>query len=252
MKRGLRRREFLRAAIGFGAGLIAGLPTGARIQEYVGNKQIIPGKMFDLVQRPVLPPLQTIVQGAGTDAEALDRIQALYALSAPLLALAWNETDDRRLRALYAMYLAHNAQPYGVVPVAADTLLGFARDQTAAYCGLYAKWQRVIARHLGVKCRRVELDDAAHGWTECLIADHWEVFDATVNVWLSVSMQEAQDGSPRHYRELYTPMLDAARPDAYEHWSASNGYYNALNLRWQVRDLGMTYRFPQHIVVIEE
>lgn len=179
------------------AGAVVGLSFNPNVSGVIGRMA------FETPPAFALPSLQTITRDATSDREALIRITDYYYANEDRIATLFAESNRARLRALYAMYLIHTSQPYGTVEATALTLLGYLRDQRTSHCGLYAKWQVLISRSLGLEARFVLFTDGSHGWTEVKIDEAWELFDSTINTWISRPAEELQRGAPRYYRNFY-------------------------------------------------
>jgi transglutaminase-like putative cysteine protease len=184
-------------------------------------------------QRPLaIPTLQTITDGTRTMDEALERISAYYDENRERLQSAFAETDEQRLRALFVMYTTHISHLYGPATDPADFLLYL--RQPYSHCGTYTAYQTIIARSMGLTTRAVSISGDTHVWLEALIGDQWEIFDATLNVWIDHAGIELERGAPRTYRAFYTPLLDPSYPH--------DGYtLGGARLRSQLPGLGLYY-----------
>jgi len=185
-------------------------------------------------ERPLdVPSLRAIAGEAVDDAAILDAVTAYYEANADRLALVFNERNDQRLRGLFGMYAVHVSQPYNTVPSGweAYTLRQFI-DAEAAHCGLYSRAQSMIYTALGLRWNNVLVDGGWHGLVEAQIGEGWETFDATTNVWASISVGGLIGGMERRVRTFYTPVWDPSADEIYRrHYTESGGYYSVPDLR---------------------
>lgn len=202
------------------------------------NTTLASSQVYEAIPGPDIPTIQAIIGAATTDAEALDAISAYYQTNRARLADLWHEDNPTRLAGLFTMYLVHISHIYGESDYP-TTLLDFV-GQARAHCGTYTLAEADIAHKLGLTWRAWELSSGWHGWLEIYVDDHWELFDSTVNVWISRPALELVQGVDRAYREFYSPLTDASRPDARIHLSEG---YNMLDLRAKMPGLGL-YFFP--------
>lgn len=194
--------------------------------------------IFERQPGPDVPTLQEIAGDALTDEEVLNRVAAYYELNRDRLAALWREDNPTRLAGIFTMYVTHISQVYGETP-APGSIIEF-MGQERAHCGTYIVPQHQIAETLGLTWRTIEFV-GEHAWVEIYVDDHWELFDATTNVWLSHSGLDLLQGAEREYRGFYTPMLDINRPDARLHIDEG---YNMQTLRRRMPTMGIQYMPP--------
>jgi hypothetical protein len=227
---------------------VAVLAMTALIVWVVGSLGSIQTRVFDLPitsrvfksqQGPDMPTLQTIGLGAADDAEILNRVVVYFEDNRARLAALWDIDDPDRLVGIFSMYIAHISQPYGEVDAFPETLEQF-MSQERGHCGTYTFAQSHIVTALGVEWRSVEFV-GEHAWIEVRVNGEWELFDATTNVWINRGIEALMAGEAREFREFYTPMLDAARPDARLHIEEG---YNMQRLRQRMPLLGIQYMPP--------
>lgn len=202
------------------------------------NTTLASSQVYEAIPGPDMQTLQEIIGGAATDAEALDAVAAYYDANRERLADLWHESNPTRLAGLFTMYLVHISHVYGETALP-TSLLDFA-GQARAHCGTYTLAAADIDQRLGLTWRAWELTSGWHGWIEIYVDDHWELFDSTVNVWISRPAEELMQGMERQYRAFYSPLTDVSRPDARIHLSEG---YNMLDLRVKMPGLGL-YFFP--------
>ncbi len=180
-------------------------------------------------ERPLeVPGLRELVDG--NDARG---VAAYFEENRERLALMFNETNEARLRGLVGMYLVHVSEPYGTMPTGWEA---YTLDQLLAadamHCGGYARAQGMIYTALGLRWHEIGVDGGWHGLIEAEIDGAWETFDATTNVWASISVGGLIGGLPREYRQFYTPVWDMHADDIYRrHYVESGGYYSVPDLR---------------------
>lgn len=211
---------------------------------YQPNVPPVTDMVFERVPGPDVPTLQELALGASTDEEIIQNIVDYYNDHKDELRLLWREENETRLAALYSMYIVHISHPYGETTYPA-TLLEY-MTQERSHCGVYSYAQQEIATGLGLTWRFVELTSGWHGWIEVDVDGQWEIFDATVNVWINRSGFELIDGAVREYRYFYTPLLDIDQPDARLHL---NEGYNMQNLRDWMPGLGLFYNPPGELFI---
>ncbi len=187
---------------------------------------------------PDVENLHDLAADATTDQQVLDNVVAYYNANKDRLSTLWRETDPTRLAALFSMYIVHISTIYGVADYPSSLLQYLSEPR--AQCGTYTYAQSRIATALGLKWRGVEFI-GEHAWLEVMVDGHWEVFDATTNTWLSKGVEALMDGEQREYRQFYSPMLDATRPDA--RWHMAEGY-NMQALRQKMPTIGIIYMPP--------
>lgn len=174
---------------------------------------IAPGRLWSADRPLPIPDLHELTAGAATDADALAQIRAYYLANTARLSALFDERDPARLAGLLTMYEAHTAHVYGQHRADAG-LLDWLADPVAE-CGSYSRFQAQIAGALGLDWRIVEISGGTHQWVEIRVGGGWEVFDSTVNVWMSRAGFELERGAARTVRKLYTPALDEAYADAF-------------------------------------
>jgi hypothetical protein len=204
------------------------------------NQPPVTDLVFEQQPGPDTPTLHTLAEGAAGDEEILARVVAWYDENRETLRALWREDDDTRLAALYAMYLVHISHVYGETPAWDQSVTSYLSLERS-HCGLYTVVQHQILDAMGIPWRQVGLDNGWHGWIEVPVNGTWEIFDATVNVWISRSGYELDAGVAREYRYFYTPLLDIDRPDARLHLGEG---YNMHNLRAWMPGLGLFYIPP--------
>ena len=115
------------------------------------------------------------------------------------------------------MYIIHLSHVYGEVPIIPTSMLAYLQTPYS-HCGIYTRFQAEILDAFGFPWRIMYHATAEHAWIEVPIDGVWELFDPTVNVWISTDGENLLNGQPRQNRAFYTPMNDPARPDAREHY----------------------------------
>ncbi len=195
-----------------------------------------------------IPPLSALIGDATTNADALAAVAAYYDANAETLAALFAEDNEQRTRALFGMYLVHVAVPYNRVERDPVTLIDFVNAETA-HCGTFARAQSQVYTALGLRWRNIVVDDGWHGLVEAEIDGRWETFDATNNLWLSVSVEELIAGAPRSWRTFYTPHTDAHAPDTYRAHLADD--YNMQLTRMAGTQWGLSV-FPARWVIYAE
>lgn len=198
--------------------------------------------VFEAQPGPDIPTLQVIAGegytvGVFTDADVMSAVVAYYHANAERLAILWREDHPVRLAGIFAMYLSHISQVYGATPFPTSVMEFM--SQRRAHCGTYFLPQHHVADALGLTYRVVEFVDE-HAFMEIYVDGHWELFDATTNVWISRPAVELQQGVVREYRMFYTPMLDIDRPDARLHLAEGS---DMPRLRRRMPLMGIEY-FP--------
>lgn len=202
--------------------LCFGLIAGRLLTDYK-FAPVVAGSVIELRASIPISTLQQIVGSALTDEVAYQRVMANYDQNRDFLARLWNEPNELRLRALYAMAVVHISHPYGKVTRPSQTFVGYVRNETLSHCGIQPLWQGEISERLGLSVRLASIA-GWHGWLEVKIDNHWESFDATTNTWLSVSAQELLAGKTHYYRALFT--------DQYETLKLRNELL-AIGITWQ-------------------
>jgi len=191
-------------------------------------------------ERPLdVPGLRELVDG--DDAQG---VAAYFEANKARLALMFNEQDEARLRGLAGMYLVHVSQPYGSMPSGWEqyTLSQLLQADTV-HCGGYALMQGMIYTALGLRWNNVIVDGGWHGLIEAQIGEGWETFDATTNVWASISVGGLIGGLPREYRQFYTPVLDPDADEVYRrHYVDSGGYNSVADIRVGLPQWGISVR----------
>lgn len=232
--RKMGRYFFSLMAVGMLTAFALGLLTMKALQAQPKAAAVVFDGRLMSGERPLdVLSLREIAGELRDDAAILDAVTAYYEANADRLALVFNERNDQRLRGLFGMYAVHVSQPYNTVPSGweAYTLRQFI-DAEAAHCGLYSRAQSMIYTALGLRWNNVLVDGGWHGLIEAQIGERWETFDATTNVWLSVSVGALINGVARSMREFYTPVWDASTDELYRrHYTESGGYYSVPDLR---------------------
>lgn len=197
-----------------------------------------------------IPALAAIIADATTNADAQTAIRAYYDANAESLAALFIEPNDQRTRAFFGMYIVHLAQPYNTVDYdyLNATLLDFITVDTA-HCGAYAIAQSQVYTALGLRWRNIVVDNGWHGLIEAEIGGRWETFDATNNLWLSVSVEDLLAGVPRSWRTFYTPQTDVDASAVYRDHSAND--YNMQYTRTTETQWGLTV-FPRRWEIIAQ
>lgn len=211
------------------------------------NQPPVTELVFEQQPGPDTPTLQVLAAGAASDEEVMARVLAWYDDNKETLRMLWREEDDTRLAALYAMYIVHISHVYGEVSEWDQSLVSYLSLERS-HCGLYSVVQHEILSAMNIPWRMIGLDNGWHGWIEVPVNDQWEVFDATVNVWISRSGYEMDAGMAREYRYFYTPLLDIDRPDARLHLSEG---YNMHNLRSWMPGMGLFYIPPAELFLMD-
>lgn len=195
--------------------------------------------VFEHQPGPDVPTLQVLAAEAGavTDEEILAAVAAYYDANAERLALLWREDNPTRLAGIFSMYISHISMPYGVTTFPASVAEFLTQER--AHCGTYMVPQNHIALALGLTIRTIEFV-GEHAWEEVWVDDHWELFDATTNTWMSRTSLELLQGLEREYRYFYTPMLDINHPEARLHLAEG---YDMPRLRSRMPLMGIVY-FP--------
>lgn len=234
--RKMKRFLFLLLLSGTLSGFALGLLTMKALQPNMNDATVLfDGRLMSAEPPLDITPLRQMVGNVRDEAAALRAVVSYYEANAARLALVFNEENDARLRALFGMYIVHVSQPYNTVPSGWEnyTLIDFL-EADAAHCGLYALAQSKIYTALGLWWNNVTVDDGWHGLIEAQIDGWWETFDATTNVWLTVSVGGLVNGVGRAYRNFYTPAWDmmASADDIYRrHYDESGGYFSVADLR---------------------
>ena len=232
--RKMGRYFFSLMAVGMLTAFALGLLTMKALQAQPKAAAVVFDGRLMSGERPLdVLSLREIAGELRDDAAILDAVTAYYAANAERLALVFNEPDDQRLRGLFGMYIVHVSQPYNTVPSAwtGYTLRQFI-DADAAHCGLYSRAQGMVYTALGLRWHEVGVDGGWHGLVEAQIGEGWETFDATTNVWASVSVGGLIGGLERRVRTFYTPVWDPSADEIYRrHYTESGGYYSVPDLR---------------------
>lgn len=208
-----------------------------------------PASIFD-AEPPLirLLPLQEFSRDAHTDKELMTRILRYFQTHRKVLQEKWQETDLHRVEALFAMNVIHLSHPYGRGPDAL-TFVDYANRTSVSSCELYSRYQSRILDAFRLPWRYVVISSGFHGWIEVKINDHWEIFDATANVWVDRSAFELLAGQARRYRLFYTPWADAERPDARKYVTpmVEPHYYTPGALRSNMPGLGIYFMSEQQL-----
>lgn len=245
----MRKLSYLAALLlPFTAGIVSAYAVLTAVPESKGWAGVVFDARLMSGEQPLeVASLGEMVGAAGDDAEAGAAIRAYYEANAGRLAEEFDEANDARLRGLFGMYITHVAVAYGVVETEPGTLLEFIAAPTA-HCGVYAKAQSQVYDALGLVWRTVVVDGGWHGLNEVLIDGRYETFDATSNVWLSVSVEALLNGAPREYRTFYTPIFDAQADEAYRAHLATG--HNVPELRAGLPLWGLRV-FPSTWMVVD-
>ncbi len=230
--------------VGFGIGVFLLSPqsvTDVKAAPIHAAKPLPPPPMTTRQPLPI-PSLQTLVAGTETQQAALTAVVDYYTTHQAELALMFDEDDDTRLKALYGMYLIHNAVPYGVVRRLPTTLAQFLALPRVD-CGVYTIAQGWLYTALGLRWRKIVVDREWHDIDEVWFGDHWETFDSTSNMWLSVSVHDLMEGVARMSRTYYTPVTDAKAPQLFR--LHRFGGWDVLGIRNTLPNWGYTV-FPHH------
>jgi hypothetical protein len=210
---GLFADEFLKSSLGE-VTEVEGRELSHFVRAQPGNPALYPFTVFDAEPpRIAVPSLKRLIDGATSDQDAVERVVAYYHSNRERLARAWGESNKTRLQALFAMYVIHISHPYGSEKPPA-TFVHFVQDTRLAFCGSYSIFQSRILDGFGLEWRYVAISSGEHGWIEVKIDNNWEIFDATVNVWIDQSAFSLVDGRPRRFYLFYSPWSDSDRPDA--------------------------------------
>lgn len=201
--------------------------------------------IFSAEPGPDMPLLQVLAEGSTSDAEIAERAAEYFDANRERLAALWREDNPTRLAGIFSMYLVHVSTDYGETTFPAS--LTEYVSQTAAHCGTYTFAQWHIASALGLTWRIVEFV-GEHAWLEIYVDDHWELFDATTNTWIDQGIEPLLRGEARQYRQFYTPLLDADRPEARAHMALG---YDMQRLRQRMPTLGIVYMPPGEMKIGE-
>jgi hypothetical protein len=204
---------------------------------------VAPAKIFEARPPTFLPTLREITGGAQSDAEAYDRIVDYYVAHHQQIADALEETNETRLKALFVMNVVHISHIYEAVTDPGSFLAYL--EQQGSQCGPYSHYESEIMDRFGLNWRIQLLSQGYHAWVEVNVDGQWEIFDATINAWISRSGAELMQGAERSYRYFYTPMLDQNRQDVVN-WVLDR----AQRLRLLMPALGLYFRPP--LIVIED
>ena len=188
---------------------------------------------------PDISTLQEIGVGDSTDDALLADIVSYFNANKDRLSILWREDNPTRLAGIFSMYVIHISTIYGENTHVMTTLVSYLGEERS-HCGTYTWAQTQIASALGLTWRTVEFV-GEHAWLEINVDGQWEVFDATTSTWLSRGVDELMQGMPRLYRQFYTPILDANRPDARLHMAEG---YDMQRLRQRMPGVGITYMPP--------
>jgi len=178
------------------------------------NPHYYPTRIFDATPPDInIPTLQQLATKLETDEAITDAVLVYYDAHKSQLKTAWHEPHPTRLKAILTMYIIHISHPYGDDGRPYYTFAEYLRRSNSD-CSLYALYQSRLLDQFGIKWRHVAISSADHGWIEVEIDGRWEIFDATINVWLNKSAFELLKGRPRQYRFFYTPWADINCPEA--------------------------------------
>lgn len=207
------RRILAYSVIGLLLGASVGIYGGHRVAQDVERTHwdtIAPGLLFSGDHPLPLASFAALTAGAVTEDEALARITAYVNTNVDTLTRVFAEPNVMRAKALYVLYATHTSHLYGAHPVDAD-FAAWLRDPVAE-CASYSVNQALVLDALGIRQRIIAISGGTHQWIETQIDGGWEVNDATVNVWVSVSAFDMERGAPRTARRFWSPMdtVDAA------------------------------------------
>jgi hypothetical protein len=219
----------------------------AYLPRYQPNIPPVTERVFERVPGPDTPTLQALAADAADDAVLIDRVVTWYADHRDTLRTLWRIDDETRLAAVYSMYIVHISHVYGEATMPPTLTDYLALDRS--HCGLYSVVQAEILDGLGIPWRMLGLTNGWHGWIEVQVAGEWEIFDSTINVWISRDGFALEAGAVREFRNFYTPLLDINRPDARLHESEG---YNLHNLRTWMPGLGLFYMPPATVYLMDE
>lgn len=139
-----------------------------------------------------------------------DKLQTLGTVDNVINAYTpFPEPNPQRAKALYCMYVVHISHPYGNAPYPNEDFSDYLA-QPFTHCGPQSYWASYLMRQMGLETRRFWLE--THAWVEAKIDGKWEMFDATTNVWISISGEECLQKKERTYRTYYTPWNDREQP----------------------------------------
>lgn len=222
-------------AVLVGAAIITVLVAVGRFSDILVQYPIAAGVLSDAQPPLPLPSLREIVGDASSDTLALARIVAYFDTHEAAIAQMFRENNPARLRGLFSMYLVHVSSPYGVSD-SYDSLLGFIAEPMS-HCGTRTAALAQIAQGFGLNTRTPVFELIPHAWAEIEVDGHWELFDATVNVWVDHGADELLNGIHRRYRDFYTPLNDpSSEPDV-----------GNLLLRQRIPGIGLFYIPPTPI-----
>lgn len=226
--RKMQRFLFWLMAVGVLTAFALGLLTMKALQPAQQSAAISDGRLMSGERPLAVPGLRELVDGAGAQGVA-----EYFEANKDRLALMFNETNEARLRGMVGMYLVHVSQPYGTMPSGwEDYTLDQLLAADAMHCGGYARAQGMIYTALGLRWHNVIVDGGWHGLIEAEIDGAWETFDATNNIWLSVSVGGLIGGLPREYRQFYAPVWDKQADQRYRQYALESGeYYSVPDLR---------------------
>jgi len=134
-----------------------------------------------------IPPLRVFAIGVRDNHELLTSVASYCEFNQHWLAGIFAETSLTRILALCGMYIVATNAPYHEADNPVDAL-AFARQATL-HCGTVVVAQGEIYGALGLTWRQVETTN--HTWLEVDVDGAWEVFDATVNVWVNATTARA-------------------------------------------------------------
>lgn len=212
---------------------------------YISHSDIVAPRQLTSARAPLpLPSLRELTVGYEDDDAAVGAVVDYFNANTEQLAILFKETNETRLKALYAMYLVHVSHIYAEVPDWPISFLAYV-GLRESHCGTTAWAQFQLTDALGLTWRGMGLT-GTHVWIEVLIDDHWEYFDGTINVWADKSAAEMEQGVARNTRAFYTPLLDAA----YQDEMTPNALRAAQELRAMMPGYGLFY-FPKAYLYVE-
>lgn len=208
------------------------------------NPDYFPFRIFEADPAKDVPTLQEIAGQASSDQEVIDLILAYYNEHHVELQQLWREDNPARLKSIFIMNLIHVSHPYGDGGYP-PTFVEFLKAP-ASHCGPQSVYQSRLMSAFGLKWRVAGILSGLHGWLEAEIDGHWEIFDATSNVWINQPHTELLKGVPREYRRFYTPWNDIDRPDARqavagEEQNPNPFYYTPGSLRSHMPGMGIYF-----------
>lgn len=160
-----------------------------------------------------IPTLQDLSLEARSDDEVVSNFVRFVEENRNRLMNQFEESNPDRLVALVAMYIVHISHRYGFDETMAEvrSLLAYSVSTRPSQCRLQSMFQAELVDGLGLEWRLINIGPT-HGWLEVKIDGHWELFDATANVWVDAGIDQLIQGESRNYRRFYNMALDEATP----------------------------------------